>query len=106
MAKDAETALHPSCTCRLGTGEDSVIDPSSMGSTGSRASASSTRPSMRYVTNANIHAPTVMLAEKGADLIMGNTPLEPINEPFYRHAGRRRERQAGRAPTPRSARAT
>ena len=25
------------------------------------------------------------LAEKSADLIMGNTPLAPLNEPFYRH---------------------
>jgi hypothetical protein len=40
---------------------------------------------MRYVTNGNIYAPTMMLAEKSADLIMGNTPLAPINEPFYRH---------------------
>jgi choline dehydrogenase len=40
---------------------------------------------MRYVTNGNIYAPTMMLAEKSADLIRGNTPLQPINEPFYRH---------------------
>jgi len=40
---------------------------------------------MRYVTNGNIYAPTMMLAEKSADLIRGNTPLAPINEPFYRH---------------------
>jgi hypothetical protein len=40
---------------------------------------------MRYVTNGNIYAPTMMLAEKSADLIMGNTPLAAINEPFYRH---------------------
>ncbi len=90
MAKDAETALHPSCTCRLGTGEDSVIDPASMrvhGLDGIRVVDAS---AMRYVTNANIHAPTVMLAEKGADLILGNTPLEPIREQFYRHVRRRR----------------
>ena len=30
VARDAETALHPSCTCRMGTGEDSVLDPSTM----------------------------------------------------------------------------
>jgi choline dehydrogenase-like flavoprotein len=40
---------------------------------------------MRYVTNGNIYAPTMMLAEKSADLIMGNTPLAPIHEPFYVH---------------------
>jgi hypothetical protein len=41
--------------------------------------------SMRYVTNGNIYAPTMMLAEKSADMIMGNTPLAPIKEPFYVH---------------------
>jgi choline dehydrogenase len=38
-----------------------------------------------YVTNGNIYAPTMMTAEKAADLIMGNTPLEPQHVDFYRH---------------------
>ncbi len=84
VAKDAETALHPSCTCRLGTGEDSVIDPTSMAVHGLEGIRVVDASSMRYITNANIHAPTVMLAEKGADLIMGNTPLPAIDEPFFR----------------------
>jgi choline dehydrogenase len=85
VAKDSETALHPSCTCRLGTGDDSVIDPDTMkihGLDGIRVVDAS---SLRYVTNGNIYAPTMMVAEKSADLIRGNTPLAPINEPFYRH---------------------
>jgi choline dehydrogenase len=40
---------------------------------------------MRYVTNGNIYAPTMMLAEKSADMILGNTPLAAINEPYYVH---------------------
>ena len=32
---------------------------------------------MPYVTNANIYAPVMMLAEKAADLILGNEPLPP-----------------------------
>jgi choline dehydrogenase len=43
--------------------------------------------SMPYVTNGNIYAPVMMLAEKAADLIAGNTPLEPEPVDFYRHAG-------------------
>jgi len=85
VARDAETALHPSCTCRLGVGADSVVDPASMrvhGLDGIRVVDAS---ALRYVTNGNIYAPTMMLAEKSADLIRGNTPLAPINEPFYRH---------------------
>jgi choline dehydrogenase len=85
VARDAETALHPSCTCRLGTGDDSVIDPSSMKVHGLQGIRVIDASSMRYVTNGNIYAPTMMLAEKSADLIRGNTPLAPINEPFYRH---------------------
>ena len=32
---------------------------------------------MPYVTNGNIYAPVMMIAEKAADLILGNTPLAP-----------------------------
>ena len=41
---------------------------------------------MPYVTNANIYAPVMMIAEKAADLILGATPLPPERLPFYRHA--------------------
>ena len=37
--------------------------------------------SMPYVTNGNIYAPVMMLAEKAADLILGNTPLAPVDRP-------------------------
>jgi choline dehydrogenase len=85
VAKDAETALHPSCTCRLGVGEDSVVDPTTMKVHGLEGVRVVDASSLRYVTNGNIYAPTMMLAEKSVDLILGNTPLEPIDEPFYRH---------------------
>jgi choline dehydrogenase len=85
VAKDSETALHPSCTCRLGVGEDAVIDPMSMKVHGLEGLRVIDASSMRYVTNGNIYAPTMMLAEKSADLIMGNTPLAPIKEPYYVH---------------------
>jgi len=40
---------------------------------------------MPYVTNANIFAPVMMVAEKAADLILGNTPLAPSTVGFYHH---------------------
>ena len=43
---------------------------------------------MPYVTNGNIYAPVMMLAEKAADLVLGNTPLTPQDVEFYRHGGR------------------
>ena len=85
VAKDAETALHPSCTCRMGTGDGAVIDPSTMkvhGLEGLRVVDASAMP---YVPNGNIYAPVMMLAEKAADLILGNTPLPPEPLEFYRH---------------------
>ncbi len=85
VAEDAETALHPSCTAAMGTGEQSVVDPTTMrvhGVEGLRVVDASVMP---YVTNGNIYAPVMMLAEKAADLIAGNTPLAPIRAPYYRH---------------------
>jgi choline dehydrogenase len=91
VGRDAETALHPSCTCRMGTGRDSVLDPSSLrirGLDGLRVVDASAMP---YVTNGNIYAPVMMLAEKAADLIRGNTPLEPIRAEFYRRPSAARD---------------
>ncbi len=85
VAQDAETALHPSCTARMGTDELSVVDPSSMrvhGVDGLRVVDASVMPN---VTNGNIYAPVMMIAEKAADLILGNEPLAPLRVPFYRH---------------------
>ncbi|MRJ76524.1 choline dehydrogenase [Aeromicrobium sp. SMF47] len=85
VAKDAETALHPSCTARMGTDEMSVIDPLTMRVHGVEGLRVVDASSMPYVTNGNIYAPVMMLAEKAADLILGNTPLPPETDvPFYR----------------------
>jgi choline dehydrogenase len=83
VSRDAETALHPSCTCAMGTGPMAVTDPASMrvhGLAGLRVVDASVLP---YVTNGNIYAPTMMVAEKAADLILGNTPLPPSAVAFY-----------------------
>ena len=82
---DAETALHPSCTAKMGIDETSVVDPGSMrvhGVDGLRVVDASVFP---FVTNGNIYAPVMMVAEKAADLIRGNTPLPPAHVPYYRH---------------------
>jgi choline dehydrogenase len=85
VARDGETALHPSCTCRMGVDEMSVVDPTTLtvhGVDGLRVVDASVMP---YVTNANIYAPVMMLAEKAADLIRGDTPLAAEPVPFYVH---------------------
>jgi choline dehydrogenase len=83
VRKDAETALHPSCTAAMGIEEMSVVDPSTMrvhGVDGLRVVDASVFP---FVTNGNIYAPVMMVAEKAADLIIGNTPLPPSDAPWY-----------------------
>ena len=85
VAKDAETALHPSCTARMGVDDRSVLDPESMRVHGVEGLRVVDASSMPYITNGNIYAPVMMLAEKSADLILGNTPLPPSDAPFYRY---------------------
>lgn len=85
VRRDGETALHPSCTAKMGTDEMSVVDPKTMkvhGVEGLRVVDASVFP---YVTNGNIYAPVMMVAEKAADLILGNEPLPPERLDFYRH---------------------
>jgi choline dehydrogenase len=85
VGHDGETAYHPSCTCKMGTDSMSVIAPDSMNVhclEGVRVVDASSMPS---ITNGNIYAPVMMLAEKAADLIMQNTPLPKANVAYYRH---------------------
>jgi choline dehydrogenase len=89
VARDAETALHPSCTCRMGTDDSAVVDPATMrvhGVDGLLVVDASVFPT---ITNGNIYAPVMMVAEKAADLIRGNTLLPPEEAPFYRHGSER-----------------
>lgn len=86
VASDAETALHPSCTCKLGVDSMAVVDPKSMrvhGVEGLRVVDASVMPS---ITNGNIYAPTMMIAEKAADMILGNTKLAPLQTEYYQHS--------------------
>ena len=84
IARQGESAYHPSCTCRMGTDPDAVTDPQLRvhGLQGLRVVDASVMPS---VTNGNIYAPVLMIAERAADIIRGDTPPEPSAAPFHRH---------------------
>jgi choline dehydrogenase len=88
VARDAETALHPSCTAKMGIEDDAVVDPTTMGVHGVERLRVVDASVFPFVTNGNIYAPVMMVAEKAADLIMGNTPLAALDVPYYRHRDR------------------
>ena len=84
IAEHVESALHPSCTCKIGDPTDplAVVDPELrvIGVDALRVIDSSVMPS---ITTGNLNAPTIMIGEKGADLILGKPPLAPSNAPFF-----------------------
>ncbi len=88
VAREGETALHPSCTCRMGVDAGAVVDPTSLrvhGVDGLRVVDASVMPS---ITNANIYAPAMMIAEKAADAILEKDPLPPETRSLGAAAGR------------------
>ena len=86
VAKDSETALHPSCTTKIGPQSDpmAVLDPSTMQVWGTQGLRVVDAGCMPNVSNGNTYAPTMMIAEKAADLILGNDPLPPDHTEVYR----------------------
>lgn len=85
VAREGESAYHPSCTCKMGYDDLAVVDADLRvhGVENLRVVDASVMPT---ITNGNIYAPTMMLAEKAADKILGNTPPEPAQVPFYKHS--------------------
>ncbi len=81
---NAESAYHPTGTCKMGADDDplAVLDPACRvrGIDGLRVVDSSIFPS---ITNGNLNAPSIMVAEKGADAIRGRAPLAPSNAAVY-----------------------
>jgi choline dehydrogenase len=84
VRNDAETALHPSCTAKMGTDDRAVVDPLTMGVHGVDQLKVVDASVFPYIPNGNIYAPVMMTAEKAADLILGNTPLPPSELPYSR----------------------
>ncbi len=76
VAREGESAYHPSCTCKMGYDDMAVVDGNLKvhGIEGLYVVDASVMPT---ITNGNIYSPTMMIGEKAADIILGNTPLPP-----------------------------
>ncbi|KAM9324451.1 choline dehydrogenase, mitochondrial [Gastrophryne carolinensis] len=85
IRQNADTAYHPSCTCKMGQPSDTtaVVDPETkvIGVEGLRVVDASIMPS---IVSGNLNAPTIMLAEKASDIIRGIPPLQSKNIRVYR----------------------
>lgn len=78
----AETAYHPSCSNKMGTDPLAVVDHQGRvhEMEGLRVVDASIMP---IIPTGNLNAPTIMIAEKIADLMRGKKPLPRSNAPYY-----------------------
>jgi choline dehydrogenase len=84
VRRKAESAYHPSCTCKMGPESDptAVVDAECRvyGVKGLRVVDASIMPS---IVSGNLNAPVIMLAEKASDMIRGRRPLSPLDAPVH-----------------------
>ncbi len=82
VRQHAETAFHPSCSCKMGEDDMAVVDGQGRvhGLQGLRVVDASIMP---QIITGNLNATTIMLAEKIADKIRGRQPLPRSTAPYY-----------------------
>jgi choline dehydrogenase len=82
IAGNSETAYHPSCSCKMGSDAQAVVDGQARvhGVQGLRVVDASIMPK---IVSGNLNVPTIMLAEKLADVIRGKAPLARSDAPYY-----------------------
>jgi len=83
VRQHAETAYHPSCSCKMGEDDMAVVDGYGRvhEMQGLRVIDASIMP---LIITGNLNATTIMIAEKLADHIRGKPALAPSSAPFYK----------------------
>jgi choline dehydrogenase len=79
LRAEMQHTYHASCTCRMGADGDGVLDPS-LRVRGVDALRVVDASSMPFVTGGNTNAPTIMIAEKASDLMLGAAPVAASSE--------------------------
>ena len=87
-----ESAYHPSCSCKMGEDDMAVVNSQTKvhGIKGLRVVDSSIFPT---IPNGNLNAPTIMVAEKAADMILGKPALPSQDVPVSIHPNWRTEQR-------------
>ncbi|OWZ05037.1 Choline dehydrogenase [Phytophthora megakarya] len=82
VRQHAGTVYHPSCTAKMGVDENSAVDSETRvhGMEGLRIVDASIMPN---IVSGNLNGPVIMMAEKAADMILGNPALPKSNAPVY-----------------------
>lgn len=86
VREHAETAFHPSCSCKMGEDDMAVVDGQGRvhGMEGLRVVDASIMP---LIITGNLNATTIMIAEKIADRIRGRQPLPRSTADYYKANG-------------------
>jgi choline dehydrogenase len=85
IARDAESALHPSGTCKMGTDSEAVVCPIDFSVHGLKGLYVVDASLMPRITNGNISSPVYMMAERASDALLKKKQLPAEETNYFKH---------------------